>query len=437
MHDITYEKKISQTAERHVLGWVLHDFSYMGDLDRLTPDMFHDIGRRSIFVELRRAYDAGKEFTVAQLDLKWQNEEAVQHEVTACMESALNIVTVKPDVDILIKIYQANMLWLITRKDLTIDPDHAEDQIATVINKLEALMENKTIESESVADMVKRYQGDFFKEHELINVGFKEMDKCLGGLDRGDVTILAARPSIGKSALSLQIGKNLVNAGYKVGLYNLEMRGRQIYERLIASESGISLQRIRRANATLNNEAELWAEGNKRLESFDRLIITNGSKSVADIRREIRHMNYDVLIIDYMQLLRCGDRYKGNREAEVSQISRELKALAMELNIHVIALSQLNRQSRPDKEPTMAELRESGAIEQDASCIIMLWLMSDNQHRGWKVDKCRNGVLGRGAFDFDGSHMTFKEDDFQPVKKGDNAPFDEDNPFSDQEVVYE
>ena len=427
---------MSEIAERHTLGWVLHNFSYMGDLNRITPEMYRNPIRRAVFTELRQTYDRGKDFSLAQLEMKMRDSKEVSDEVVACMESVISVATIQPDIEVMIETYRANMLYKITTLDLKIDPAKASEQVAETINKLEALMDSKTVECESAADMVKHYKGDYFKEHEEILVGFKHIDGHLVTLDRGDVTVLGARPAVGKSALALQICKNLVGQGLKVGLFNLEMKNKQIYERLIASYSAIGLQRIRRAKSPTGDEEKLFDQANEKLASLDKLMITSGTKSVADIRRECRYMNYDVVVIDYLQLLRTGTTYKGNRAAEVGEVSKALKDMAMELNVHVILLSQLNRGVKEDQEPTMAELRESGDIEQDASNIILLWKMSDRKHRGWKVDKCRNGTTGEGAFDFKGDQMLFVEDDgFRPPKlktKDNDCPFvgeekDEDN----------
>lgn len=421
---------MSEIAERHTLGWVLHDFSHMGDLNRISPEMYRNGIRKAIFTELRQTYDRGKDFTLAQLEMKTNDNADVHAEVIACMESVLDVVTIKPDVEVMVETYRANMLWKIVNKDLQVDPARASEQIAETINKLEALMDSKDVECESAADMVKHYQGDYFKEHEEILVGFKNIDGHLVTLDRGDVTVIGARPSVGKSAFALQVCRNLIGQGYKVGLFNLEMKGKQIYERLIASYSSIGLQRIRRAKSATPTEETLFANANKQLASLRNLIVTSGGKSVSDIKRECRYMDYDIVVIDYLQLLRSGTTYKGNRAAEVGEVSKAIKDMAMELNVHVIVLSQLNRSVKEDKEPSMAELRESGDIEQDASNILLLWLMTDRKHRGWKVDKCRNGTKGEGAFDFDGSKMQFTEDDgFRPPKK----PEDNDNPFDEED----
>ena len=233
---------MSDIAERHVIGAVLYDFSKMDDCKQLKPEMFIDKKRRAIFTELLRIYDSGKAFSESMIQAKYQAEPEMMQEVISCMESARDVVLLGPDVKVIVEVYRANMLHKTVIKDLKIDPTKSTEQIAMVINQLETLLEDaQIIDTESVADMAAKYQDKYFREHETIKLGFKDLDECTGKLDRGDVTVIGARPSVGKSALALQICKNLVTAGYKVGLYNLEMKNQQLYERLIAAESGIQL----------------------------------------------------------------------------------------------------------------------------------------------------------------------------------------------------
>jgi replicative DNA helicase len=225
--------------------------------------------------------------------------------------------------------------------------------------------------------------------------------------------VIGARPSVGKSALVTQIATYMVKQGKRVGFYNLEMKDQQIYERLLAAESGIGIKRIKRALAFTGDEQERFDKANEVIRGYKDLVINTGAKKISDIRAESRHMNYDIIIIDYMQLILPEDRYKGSRFAEVGQISHEIKALAMEFNIPVIALSQLNRLSavKETKEPTMAELRESGDVEQDASIIMLMWnLTEDRTVKGLKVDKNRQGEVGKEKLNFEGNFMRFTED---------------------------
>jgi replicative DNA helicase len=180
------------------------------------------------------------------------------------------------------------------------------------------------------------------------------------------------------------------------------------------------MKRIRRAINFLGDEEKKYNIANKDLERFENLWIITDANTVDDIRSISKAMRFDIVIIDYMQLVKPADRYKGNRAGEVAEISGDLKRMAKELNCHVILLSQLNRKTEEQKEPTMAELRESGAIEQDASNILLLWTLSRGirdgktkeercDQKGIRVCKCRQGELGGAVFYFDGANMFFEE----------------------------
>jgi replicative DNA helicase len=238
--------------------------------------------------------------------------------------------------------------------------------------------------------------------------------------------VIGARPSVGKSAFVTQIASYMCKQGKRVGFYNLEMQDKQIYERILAAESGIGLKRIKRALAFTGDERERFERANDNIKRlYQGLVVNTGAKKISDIRSESRHMNYDIIIIDYMQLILPEDRYKGNRFAEVGQISHEIKALAMELNIPIIALSQLNRVSvgKDTKEPTMAELRESGDVEQDASIIMLMWNLNEERTvKGLKVDKNRQGEVGKEKLNFEGHIMRFIEDGSEFTEAEDDIP---------------
>ena len=273
------------------------------------------------------------------------------------------------------------------------------------------------MKSKSLPEIIKENMNNYFcdREEDRLYVGFSKLDDLLGGLEGGDMIVIGARPGVGKSALVTQITSNMAANGKRVGFYNLEMQEKQVYERFVVAQSGIGLTRLRRAKKFLGDEEERFKKANKALLERDNIVITTGSKSMNEIRSESRHMGYDVIIIDYLQLLKPDKSYRGNRYAEVGAISKAIKSLAMELNIPIIALSQLNRvsEARETKEPTMAELREAGDIEQDASVIILLWNVSqeDNSRKGCKIEKQRQGKLGKEILRFDGDLMRFVESD--------------------------
>ena len=252
----------------------------------------------------------------------------------------------------------------------------------------------------------------YFKEPdtEPLYTGLEKLDNTLGGLEGGDMIVIGARPAVGKSAFVTQIAINLADRKKKIAFYNLEMSDKQVYERLLSRKSRIGLNRIRRARSFLGDEKDRFDKANQELKKST-LFIRSGAVTVSQIRNECRHLDLDCIVIDYIQLLRADIHYQ-SRANEVGAISKAIKALAMELNIPIIALSQLNRVSemRQDKVPTMGELREAGDIEQDASIILLMWNIVDDK-KGLKVEKNRQGILSTEVLRFDGDNMQFIETD--------------------------
>ncbi len=210
-----------------------------------------------------------------------------------------------------------------------------------------------------------------------ISTGFRHLDEYTSGLQKSDLIVLAARPSMGKTSLALNIALNAAINEIVVGLFSLEMSAEQLTLRLLSTESQIAHQNIR--NATISSEE--WMELTKvaaRLSDYKFFIDDTASLTVMDLRAKARKLkveqNLQFLVVDYLQLLNSNKKHE-NRHQEVSEISRSLKALAKELEIPILALSQLSRavDSRMDKRPMLSDLRESGAIEQDADLIMFLY----------------------------------------------------------------
>lgn len=406
-------------AEKNVIGCLLLDPNEVGNTN-LEPYMFTDELYRDMFTEILRAYENHKPITDTVIEQALLSDTRPSHflrqEMAECIQSVSTVMEIRANAEIVRSEYLAKRLG--EYLDTIPDPARINEQIGEMVTNLEALRDRRDTSSIRASDMVDKFSDQYFRERpEGIQTGLEGLDETLGDLEQGDVIVIGARPSVGKSALVTQIASHIAKKGKRVGFYNLEMSDKQIYERLIARESGISMQRIRRAIAFTGQEEAMFKAGNATLKDmYKTLIVTTGAKKVSDIRAEARHMEYDVIIIDYMQLLIPEDRYKGNRTSEVAQMSRDLKALATELNIPVIALSQLNRisETKETKEPTMAELRESGAMEQDASVIILMWnLTEDREYKGLKVDKSRQGKVGKESLKFEGDRMRFIEEEYE------------------------
>ena len=210
-----------------------------------------------------------------------------------------------------------------------------------------------------------------------VSSGFAHLDKMTSGFQPGDLIILAARPSMGKTALALNVAAYAAAQGVSVGVFSLEMGGEQLTLRLLSTESNIAHHDIRNANITSDEWLDLIHQAGKLAERKLFIDDTAGLDIMAlraKARQLKRQENVGFLVVDYLQLLHSGKKHE-NRHQEVSEISRALKILAKELQVPILALSQLSRavDGRMDKRPMLSDLRESGAIEQDADVIMFLY----------------------------------------------------------------
>lgn len=207
-----------------------------------------------------------------------------------------------------------------------------------------------------------------------VATGYHDLDQLTAGLQPGDLVILAGRPSMGKTALALNIAEFAGGQGRGAGIFSLEMTKEQLYNRLWASISRVDSRKLRTGQVDAADFPKL-TEGAGRLSQYP-IFIDDTATTLTEIRAKARRLkiekNIGLLVIDYLQLI---DGNGENRQQEVSEISRSLKRLAKELDIPIIALSQLNRglENRPDKRPIMADLRDSGGIEQDADVIMFVY----------------------------------------------------------------
>lgn len=404
-------------AEIGVIGCVLIDNDSMYKVyNKLKPEMFSSEFCQDAFAEMLAMYDRGENINVVSLSQSLENHkwepEIIASELKECISVTPVSTAIKSYADAVVKDWRARETKKIFQ-EVSLRPCDIDNSIAEVLTKLEEIQENKTVRSKTMKQIVAENKGNYFNEHvgdRLIKTGFYRTDDCLGGLEGGDVTVIGARPGVGKSAIVTQMIGQMAEKDYNIGYYNLEMNESQVYERFVSRMSEIGLTRVRRAKAFLGGEKEAFDKANETLSGYS-ITISTGAKSVSEIRAECRHQRYDVIVIDYLQLIKA-DRRFGNRASEVGDISKAIKALAMELHVPIIVLSQLNRISemRETKEPTMAELRESGDVEQDASNIILLWnLDEDGQYKGWKIEKQRQGTHLKEVLQFDGYHMRFIE----------------------------
>ena len=273
-----------------------------------------------------------------------------------------------------------------------------------------------------VTDAQIRYERIAAGEVHGVPTGYASLDRKLWALQPADLIILAARPSMGKTALALNIARHTSSEGSKVAFFSLEQSSSQLTDRAIASKTGINLNKFRDCNFT-QPEHNLLAKAQSSLYNQRLAIDDRAGLSVHDIkataRRMFRDSGLDLIVVDYLQLVKS--RKSGeNRNLEIGEVCRELKGLAKELNIPVLANSQLNRdlerRPNPKKRPMMADLRDSGEIEQVADVVLFIYrgeVYNDTEMPENTADiivgKQRQGELGTVRMIWDGSTVTFKE----------------------------
>lgn len=254
-----------------------------------------------------------------------------------------------------------------------------------------------------------------------VPTGFPDLDGLLSGLQKSDLIILAARPSIGKTTFALDIARQVGTAAkIPVGIFSLEMGSDQLVDRMIASHANVDLWRLRTGKLQENDFA-LIGDAIGLLSEAPIFIDDTGSVNIMEMRTMARRLQAEhrlgLIIIDYLQLMEGRSRSGDNRVQEISEISRGLKQLARELNIPILALSQLSRavESRPDQVPKLSDLRESGSIEQDADVVMFLYredrAKPDTPNKNIVdviVAKHRNGPVGRIQLYFHENAATFK-----------------------------
>lgn len=291
------------------------------------------------------------------------------------------------------------------------------EDIDTYIEKIIKHLQKVEMETESeesfvevvakTADLIEKSVEK--KEDYSLYTGFFDLDNITDGLHKGELTIIGARPGVGKTTFALQIANRIANYHKNVSIVSLEMSDVQIIQKLIAKNTKINSRKIRNGDLT-KNDLEKIALQCIELSDIPLNIITkiNTIQQIELHTRRMKNKNkLDLLIIDYLQLVRNAGSFK-NREQEVADISRTLKLLSLELEIPIIALCQLNRNASRS-EPTLADIRESGAIEQDADNVIFLYQENEeNNIVTVDLQKQRAGNIGKINLKFNKVYSEFK-----------------------------
>lgn len=261
----------------------------------------------------------------------------------------------------------------------------------------------------------KAYDRQFLPDKSRVKTGVQSLDGLLGGMRGGELVLIGARPSVGKSAFALALAESAARNGKAAVIYSLEMSGVEIGERAIVQYTpSVTMDDL--ANRRICGEdKEAMEKARAVADAFNRMEIPvyvsdEPNMTVSRIRSDLLVMeNVGIVIVDYLGLMKPERKYQ-TRDLEMGALSRGLKLLALELKIPVVALAQLNRGVDDTKEPSLKDLRDSGNLEQDADKVIFLWnecAFQEQQIVGVSVRKNRNGKIGKISLRFDGKHMRF------------------------------
>jgi len=383
-------------AEQAVLGSMfLSKYALEKALEEMTKERFYLASHGKIFEVIKYLAEKGNPIDIttvtAELD---KRKELGSIGGVEYLTEIINCVPTAANVDYYLKIVEEKYLrraLIETATKIAGDGFGSTDNIGDILDEAEKQMQNVIknrmgTEFRTIQDVLFKAQADLEElskqkgEITGIPTGFYDLDRITKGLHPNELIIVAARPAMGKTAFALNLAVNMaVNAKKSVALFNMEMGAEQLINRMFASVGQIDMGKV----LTGKLEHQDWKRINEaisRLADTKMFIDDTPGMTVSEIRAKCRRLanssdGLDVVIIDYLQLISGGAKYAGQRQQEVSEISRSLKTMAMELGIPVIALAQLSRsvEGREDKRPLLSDLRESGSIEQDADIVSFLY----------------------------------------------------------------
>jgi replicative DNA helicase len=414
----------SEDSERVILGAILLDNAVIAQaVEHLRPEDFYSPQNRRVFAAMIALFEKQKQIDPILIGEELKKEGSL--DAMGGIATITNLTFGLPhfsDVEEYIKVVKDKAVvrnLIRTCNAITSEALAEEDDAEVILDHAEqlifALAEARTRQSFSrvapVAERVLARVQEYAKGEGTgitgLSTGFRELDEMTSGLQRTDLVIVAGRPSMGKTALCLTLAQNAaLYSKAVVAVFSLEMSKEQLVTRMLASEAHINAHRFRTGHL-MTNEWERLANAIGTLSDARLFIDDTPGVSVLEMRAKCRRLaaeqkQLDLVVVDYLQLM-GGSRRTESRQQEVSQISRELKALAKELDVPVVALSQLSRapEARNPPKPLMSDLRESGSIEQDADVVAFIYredyYKETEENKGLAeliVAKQRNGPTG-------------------------------------------
>ena len=383
-------------AEESVLGaCFLTKYAMQKAIESVSPEDFYDEKNQKIFKSIIELSDESTPLDLTTLTAKLQKKKEL-NEVGGVeyLTEVVNFVPTASNIDYYINIVQESSILrrlITTAEEIASDGYSTDETVNEILDNsekkiLDIVKNRKSTEFRSIKDVLQKTEAnlEFLAENKNeitgLATGLYDFDKITTGLHPGELIIIAARPGMGKTAFALNIAANAAKIQDKgVAVFNLEMPAEQLATRIISSLGQIDGYKLR-TGRLLNEDWKRVNEAMSQLSGTNLMIDDTAGITIGEIRAKCRRLasseqGISLIVVDYLQLISGGKNYGTNRQQEVSDISRSLKTLALELNVPIIALSQLSRsvETREDKRPIMSDLRESGSIEQDADIVAFLY----------------------------------------------------------------
>lgn len=426
-------------AEMEVLGAAfLTRYAFDKICEELSQDMFLDEKNKRIFEAIKNLYDKQTPLDVTTISNELDRLDYLKYVTLEYLAEVIDSVATAANVDYHINIvYEKALLRKLIDTSTNIitkaydEKETAEDVVDGAEKAIfEVTKRRKAGEFQPISEVLRKVQ-DIIEQKAKndqdvtgISSGFYDLDKMTSGFHENELIVLAARPGMGKTAIALNIAAHAaLNSDKSVAFFSLEMGAEQLVTRLISSIGGIEGNKLK--TGQLNHSD--WKRFNEAMSELGKakLFLEDASGTrVSDIRAKCRRLanspqGLGLVIIDYLQIIEGMQRYAGNRQQEISEISRSLKIMAMELKVPVIALAQLSRnpEQRENKRPNLSDLRESGSIEQDADIVMFLYTDDyyDKERKGndaYKMEliigKQRNGGVGTIELLFEKNMSNFR-----------------------------
>lgn len=403
-------------------------FDDLEDLDfKIVPEDFFREAHRIIFATLTKMHENGEGIDVALLVRRLESENLINKfgselNVSEIVQSDATKSCAKTYAETIKKLSIRRQTRDIAQLAANRCKDE-EDDIENIRNWLVDTMLNGESTSKNkcftlTESLNSAYDKLFNKDDNSLKSGFRFFDNITGGFSPGQLVIIGGRPSMGKTSFALSIVNNLILAGKKVLFFSLETPRDDLIGNMLVLNAGFSRYNLQ------NHIPQVDKAADKLLKIGDNLLINDNATQTPQsllntIRREVKKHEVDIVFIDHLNLLRAGndDKFSNSRYAEITFISRKLKEIAMSQNVPIVCLTQLSRapETRNDKRPLLADLRESGSIEQDADIVILLYRDSyytqdpDDNSVELRVAKNRHGATEMISFDFEKQTFRFTE----------------------------